>query len=208
MVANIPFTSACIAAVIRTYYTWKITQSTDFSYNLVPFGAWTYIELAIGIIISCLPVIPRFFQHFGPKLRATFSLSTASKTNSSYGISLTPNPCSSNNSAPAVSKRNFPFTKQKDRSTRSNVDGELTELEGPYVTLSEESKNAECRKIEGDHEKYANELGDLKHGRVGIMGDPEDGKGRIRVERTTRIERVPRTEEDYADFDTYARGGW
>lgn len=76
------------------------------------------------------------------------------------------------------------------------------------MTLREESKNAEYRKIEGDDEKYANGLGDLKHGRVGIMGDPEDGKGRIRVEKTTRIEMVPRTEEDYADFDTYARGGW
>ena len=31
-------------------------------------GLWTYAELSIGIIISCLPVIPRFFQHFGPRL--------------------------------------------------------------------------------------------------------------------------------------------
>ena len=76
------------------------------------------------------------------------------------------------------------------------------------MTLSEETKNAEYRKIEGDHEKYANGRGGLKHGRVGIMGDLEDGIGRIRVERTTRIEMVPRAEEDYADLDTYAHGGW
>lgn len=88
------------------------------------------------------------------------------------------------------------------------MDGELTELEGPYMTLGEESESVEYSKIEGDHARYANGLGDSKCQRVGTMRDSEDVKGRIRVERTTRIEMVPRTEEDYKDFDTYARGGW
>lgn len=88
------------------------------------------------------------------------------------------------------------------------MDGELTELEGPYMTLGEESEIAEYSKIERDHARYANGLGDLKRERVGTTRDSEEVKGRIRVERTTRIEMVPRTEEDYKDFDTYARGGW
>ena len=30
-------------------------------------GMWTYAELCTGIVISCLPVIPKFFQHVGPQ---------------------------------------------------------------------------------------------------------------------------------------------
>ena len=60
--------SACITSVLRTYYTWKIVQSPDISYNMVPMGMWTYAELSTGIVISCLPVIPKFFQYIGPQL--------------------------------------------------------------------------------------------------------------------------------------------
>ncbi|KAM0798522.1 hypothetical protein BDR22DRAFT_808975 [Usnea florida] len=65
---------ACITSILRTYYTWKIVQSPDISYNMVPMGMWTYAELSTGIVISCLPVIPRFFQHIGPKLSSAFTL--------------------------------------------------------------------------------------------------------------------------------------
>ena len=60
--------SACITSVLRTYYTWKIVQSPDISYNMVQMGMWTNAELSTGIVISCLPVIPKFFQHIGPQL--------------------------------------------------------------------------------------------------------------------------------------------
>ena len=60
--------SACITSVLRTYYTWKIVQSPDISYNMVQMGMWTYAELSTGIVISCLPVIPKFFQHVGPQV--------------------------------------------------------------------------------------------------------------------------------------------
>ena len=30
-------------------------------------GLWGWAELAIGILVGCLPVAPRFFQHIGPK---------------------------------------------------------------------------------------------------------------------------------------------
>ena len=35
---------------------------------MVQMGMWTYAELSTGIVISCLPVIPKFFQHIGPQL--------------------------------------------------------------------------------------------------------------------------------------------
>ena len=36
-------------------------------------GLWTDAEIATGILVCCLPVTPRFFQHFGPRISKTFS---------------------------------------------------------------------------------------------------------------------------------------
>ena len=58
-----------MASILRTHYNLKLYYSEDVSYNLGKMGLWTYAEIAIGIIVSCLPVLPRFFQHFGPKIR-------------------------------------------------------------------------------------------------------------------------------------------
>ena len=50
-----------------------MVQSPDKSYKIVPWGLWTYVELSIGICISCLPVIPRFFQNISPKLSSALT---------------------------------------------------------------------------------------------------------------------------------------
>ena len=34
----------------------------------MPMGLWTWAELSIGIIVGCLPTLPRFIQHIGPKI--------------------------------------------------------------------------------------------------------------------------------------------
>ena len=36
-------------------------------------GLWTYAELSTGVCISCLPVIPKFFQHVAPKLSSALT---------------------------------------------------------------------------------------------------------------------------------------
>ncbi|KAL9636600.1 MAG: hypothetical protein Q9204_002196 [Flavoplaca sp. TL-2023a] len=36
-------------------------------------GLWTWAELTAGILVSCLPIAPRFFQHIGPKVYASFT---------------------------------------------------------------------------------------------------------------------------------------
>ena len=49
-------------------------------------GLWTYAELSIGTCISCLPVIPKFFQKIGPKLSSALAtLKLRSTTNDSDG---------------------------------------------------------------------------------------------------------------------------
>ncbi|KAF6227624.1 hypothetical protein HO173_012153 [Letharia columbiana] len=75
---------ACITSILRTYYTWKIVQSPDISYNMVPMGMWTYAELSTGIVISCLPVIPKFFQHIGPKVSSALTLRSKSTKESGH----------------------------------------------------------------------------------------------------------------------------
>ena len=60
--------SACIASILRTYYTWQTVEALDTSWELLPMGYWTWTELSIGIIVGCLPTMPKFFQHIGPKL--------------------------------------------------------------------------------------------------------------------------------------------
>lgn len=36
-------------------------------------GFWTFAELAAGIIVSCLPVLPRLVQYIGPRISSAFS---------------------------------------------------------------------------------------------------------------------------------------
>lgn len=71
---------ACVTSIMRTYYTWKIVQSPDITYNLCIMGLWAYAEISIGIVVSCLPVLPKFFNHFGPTIYGSFSLRTWSVT--------------------------------------------------------------------------------------------------------------------------------
>ena len=59
--------SACITSIVRTYYTSR-SETGDVSYKLVIMGLWTWAEVTIGILVACLPIAPRFFQHFGPKV--------------------------------------------------------------------------------------------------------------------------------------------
>ena len=60
--------SACVTSILRSYYTWRTVESLDTSWELLPMGLWTWAELSIGIIVVCLPVFPKFFNHIGTKV--------------------------------------------------------------------------------------------------------------------------------------------
>jgi hypothetical protein len=51
----------------------KIVESPDVSYNVAIMGLWMWVEVRTGIIVSCLPVMPKFFQRFGTESSQTFS---------------------------------------------------------------------------------------------------------------------------------------
>ena len=110
--------------------------SPDLSYNIIPMGLWTFAELATGFIISCLPVIPKFFQHIYP--RVSRALSVISKSRKDSGIE----------SAPAVpaeepersSGIKLPSFKKSFASVFSHTEKEddQTQPEREYAILSEE----------------------------------------------------------------------
>ena len=125
--------SACISSIYRTYYTWKIAKSPDISYNVVPMGLWTFAELATGFIISCLPVIPKFFQHMWPKVSRALSIMSKSRDDSGSA------------SAPAVPadelqrdrKLQLPSLKQTFTSVFSQTEKE-DDQDAEYAILPEE----------------------------------------------------------------------
>ena len=57
-----------MASILRTYYTWQLTASGDIAWELIPMGLWTWTEISVGIIVGCLPALPKFFHHIGPKI--------------------------------------------------------------------------------------------------------------------------------------------
>lgn len=67
---------AGVTSIMRTYYTWRVVQSPDITYNLCIMGMWSYAEISIGIIVSCLPVLPKFFNNFGPTIYGSLPLKT------------------------------------------------------------------------------------------------------------------------------------
>ena len=82
-------------------------------------GLWADAELSIGIIISCLPVIPRFFQHIGPKLSTALTLRYKfTKDSASRSLSATPL------DKVRVEKLRLPSFKHTFASAFSNIDKE------------------------------------------------------------------------------------
>ena len=69
---------------MRTYYTWHIIESSDDSYLLVPFGLWSLAELSAGIVVGCFPIMPRFFQHVGPRAYRIFRVGSGITRSSGY----------------------------------------------------------------------------------------------------------------------------
>jgi hypothetical protein len=54
---------ACIASAIRIYYGVRLAATGDYTWYASLFAAIVPIEIGIGIITGCLPVLPKFFNH-------------------------------------------------------------------------------------------------------------------------------------------------
>ena len=125
--------SACVTSILRTYYTWKVVKEPDISYNIIVMGLWTLAEIATGLIISCLPVLPRFLRHAGPKVYRAFSV--GSKSSSSSGSASAERKLTSPTFGPRQ-MASRPKTLNDPRSHQAHVKGDYTELEEYNVVVS------------------------------------------------------------------------
>ena len=74
---------ACIASIFRTIYSFRLAQGPDVSFNVVVLALGGLTELAIGVVVACLPVLPRFFQHHKSSLSTKLSSQSWSRVTTS-----------------------------------------------------------------------------------------------------------------------------
>ena len=97
-------------------------------------GLWGWAELTIGIIVGCLPVMPKLFQHIGAKISSSFSFK--------YGISAAHGLIKTNEppNADAFTKVQRPFANHVGSSvSESSTDMYIAfaRLHGEYPTADE-----------------------------------------------------------------------
>ena len=130
-----------MASIVRTYYTWVVDRGTDESYSLGFLNICAAAELAIGIIVGCLPIMPKFLQHANVKVSKALSFASKSTSKSrqesgqeSKGQSDTPKA-----NALISIKRSFAKYKAAADVTESWSDRyhSRTKIYGDYLTLAE-----------------------------------------------------------------------
>ena len=105
-------------------------------------GMWTYAELSTGIVISCLPVIPKFFQHIGPKLSSVFTL--LSKYTKDSGIEAASTTPSDKVRAEKLKLPSFKHTfisigSTAEKDNDHELDSQQSLPKGEYVKLHEDA---------------------------------------------------------------------
>ena len=60
-------------------------------------GLWGWAELTIGIIVGCLPVMPKLFQHIGAKTSGPLSFKSKHGVSAAHGLIDRNEPPKSNN---------------------------------------------------------------------------------------------------------------
>ena len=54
----------CLTSILRLYYSRKVVvEAADETYWQFFLGAGLYVEVFIGIIVGCMPTLPKFSQH-------------------------------------------------------------------------------------------------------------------------------------------------
>ncbi|MCJ1366553.1 hypothetical protein MMC16_005682 [Acarospora aff. strigata] len=52
---------ACISSVMRLVESIRRIESPDVTFDLLPVSLWATAEVSSGLIVCCLPIMPRFF---------------------------------------------------------------------------------------------------------------------------------------------------
>lgn len=145
-------------------------------------GLWTFAEISIGIIVTCLPVSPRFFQFLGPKIYGGFSFRSKSE------IRVESNSDVTGPKANVKTPTNFerPFTKSSASGARIDPYSQQAHPKGKYTTLEEIEAKSTKSKLSGEWTLHNECQTEDRH-------DLESGNQGIRVDRTTQIELITNT---------------
>ena len=149
--------SACGTSIARTYYTWKIIRSPDISYNIFRMGLWTAAEMTTGILVSCLPVLPRFFQRYDLHIIST--LSYGSKAIKSLGR---------HNESGAATHATFADASAASKTVVGDHDSQLDGM-GKYLSLdgfelSSMGRNSLIDRPDLSYQAHATKREDLETG--------------------------------------------
>ena len=60
--------SVTIVSILRLDTLSSFAKSTNVSWDGVPFGYWSSIELHVGIICACMPALYSLFKHYFPQV--------------------------------------------------------------------------------------------------------------------------------------------
>ena len=123
----------------------------DKTYHIMQMCLWNYAELATGVFISCLPVIPKFFQHVGPKILAMVS-SNKTRLQGGYRQELSPRSASTKHGSA------LPSWTKNPGSGRSET---LLDVRGGYSQRSEENSTCDGFDIACSNNNASHELGKL-----------------------------------------------
>lgn len=63
-----PLPSVTIVSILRLDTLSSFAKSTNVSWDGVPFGYWSSIELHVGIICACMPALYSLFKHYFPQV--------------------------------------------------------------------------------------------------------------------------------------------
>lgn len=124
---------ACVTSIVRTYYSFQVPKSSDRTYNLELMGLWSWAELTIGIIVGCLPVLPKFIRHICSKVSRNFSSTSKDGVSAAHGLINSNEPPKAN----AFTKIQRPFTNHVGSSiSKSSTDtySPQARLHGEYLT--------------------------------------------------------------------------
>ena len=120
-----------MTSIVRTYYSFQPPKSSDRTYNLSLMGLWGWAELAIGIIVGCLPVMPKFVQHVGTRFFKTSSPRSRAGVRPAHGLN---DPALNANTFTKIQR---PFTKDDKSSLwKSSTDSHNPQagLHGDFPT--------------------------------------------------------------------------
>lgn len=54
---------ACVSTILRLWESIKVGRTLDRTYSLMPIYCWSVIEICVGIICSCIPMMPALYHH-------------------------------------------------------------------------------------------------------------------------------------------------